>query len=35
VGEVLTDERAGEHAPEQPWSDEDRRLLDQYKKPRN
>jgi energy-coupling factor transporter ATP-binding protein EcfA2 len=35
VGEVLVDERAGHHAPAQPWSDEDRRLIEQYKKPRN
>jgi energy-coupling factor transporter ATP-binding protein EcfA2 len=28
VGEVLTEERNGEHDPSQPWSEEDRRLLD-------
>lgn len=29
VGEVLADERGGEHDPSRPWSDEERRLLDQ------
>lgn len=28
VGEVLIEERGGEHDPSQPWSEEDRRLLD-------
>jgi energy-coupling factor transporter ATP-binding protein EcfA2 len=28
VGEVLTEERGDEHDPSQPWSEEDRRLLD-------
>jgi predicted ATP-binding protein involved in virulence len=32
VGEVLTGERGDEHDPSRPWSDEDRRLLDQYAK---
>lgn len=29
VGEVLADERGGEHDPSRPWSEEERRLLDQ------
>lgn len=34
VGEVLAEERAGEHDPSRPWSDDDRRLLDRYAKAR-
>jgi len=35
VGEVLTEERGGEHDPSRPWSEEDRRLLDRYAKGRD